>query len=213
MPYASLIPMTTLSAVLIIVAYNMSGWREFVHLIKTSPKSDILVLLTTFVLTVVFDLVVAIEVGLILAAVLFLKRMADVTEIKSWEYLGEEIDEETDPDKISLRKVPKHTLVYEINGPMFFAAADKFMQISTAPGIKVVILRMRSVPAMDITALHSLEKIMATCKKREITLLMSHVQEQPMAIMKKAGFDKEVGEENFCAHIDDALARAEKLDA
>lgn len=212
MPYAAWIPMPAIAAILFMVAYNMSGWREFVHLIKTSPKSDILVLVTTFVLTVWFDLVVAIEVGLVMAALLFLKRMSDVTEIKSWEYLGEEIDEENDPDKISLRKVPRHTLVYEINGPMFFAAADKFMQISTDPGIKVVILRMRSVPAMDITALHSLEKIMTTCKKRGITLLMSHVQEQPMAMMKKAGFDKVVGEDNFCAHIDDAIARAEALD-
>lgn len=212
MPYAAWIPMPAIAAILFMVAYNMSGWREFVHLIKTSPKSDILVLVTTFVLTVWFDLVVAIEVGLVMAALLFLKRMSDVTEIKSWEYLGEEIDEENDPDKISLRKVPKHTLVYEINGPMFFAAADKFMQISTDPGIKVVILRMRSVPAMDITALHSLEKIMTTCKKRGITLLMSHVQDQPMAMMKKAGFDRVVGEDNFCAHIDDAIARAETLD-
>lgn len=213
MPYAAWIPMPAIAAILFMVAYNMSGWREFLHLLKTSPKSDILVLVTTFVLTVWFDLVVAIEIGLVLAALLFLKRMSDVTEIKSWEYLGEEIDEENDPDKISLRKVPKHTLVYEINGPMFFAAADKFMQISTEPGIRVVILRMRSVPAMDITALHSLEKIMATCKKRGITLLMSHVQEQPMSMMRKAGFDQKVGKENFCAHIDDALARAEQLDA
>lgn len=213
MPYAAWIPMPAIAAILFMVAYNMSGWREFLHLLKTSPKSDILVLVTTFVLTVWFDLVVAIEIGLVLAALLFLKRMSDVTQIKSWEYLGEEIDEENDPDKISLRKVPKHTLVYEINGPMFFAAADKFMQISTDPGIRVVILRMRSVPAMDITALHSLEKIMAICKKRGITLLMSHVQEQPMSMMRKAGFDQKVGEENFCAHIDDALARAEQLDA
>lgn len=211
MPYAAWIPMPTIAAILFMVAYNMSGWREFVNLVKTSPKSDILVLVTTFVLTVVFDLVVAIEVGIVMAALLFLKRMADVTEIKSWEYLGEDIDENNDPDTISLRKVPKNVLVYEICGPMFFAAADQFLRISTEPGIKVVVLRMRSVPAMDVTALHTLQKIMAVCKKRGITLVMSHVQEQPMNMMCKAGFDKTVGTENICPHIDDALKRAESL--
>lgn len=212
MPYAAWIPMPAIAAILFQVAYNMSGWREFVRLVKSSPKSDIAVLVATFALTVIFDLVVAIEVGIVMAALLFLKRMSDVTEIKSWEYLGETIDEENDPDKISLRKVPSHTLVYEISGPMFFAAADKFMQISTDPGIRVVILRMRSVPAMDISALHTLESIMETCKKRNITLVMSHVQPQPLSMMQKAGFYDLVGEENFCPHIDDAIARAESID-
>lgn len=211
MPYAAWIPMPAIAAILFVVAYNMSGWRELVQLIKKSPKSDIAVLLTTLVLTVVFDLVVAIEVGLILAAVLFLKRMADVTEVKSWKYLGEEIDEETDEDKISLKVVPKNTLVYEINGPMFFAAADKFMQISTDPKIQVVVLRMRSVPAMDITALRSMKKIQENCERRDITMILSHVQEQPMAMMTKAGFVQAVGEENFCDNIDAALERAEML--
>lgn len=216
MPYAAWIPMPAIAAILFMVAYNMSGWREFVSLIKRSPKSDILVLVTTFVLTVVFDLVVAIEIGIVMAALLFLKRMSDVTEIKSWKYLGEEYDEENDPDKISLRKVPKGTLVYEICGPMFFAAADKFLQISMEPGtaeskIKVVILRMRSVPAMDVTALHSLRKMFADCKRRGITLVLSHVQEQPMSMMRKAGFDEEMGSENFCAHIDEALIHAENI--
>ena len=211
MPYAAWIPMPAIAAILFIVAYNMSGWREFISLVKRSPKSDILVLITTFFLTVVFDLVVAIEVGIIMAALLFLKRMSDVTEIRSWKYLGEEYDEDNDPGKISLRKVPKNTLVYEICGPMFFAAADKFLQISTKPGIKVVVLRMRSVPAMDVSALHSLKEMVGICKKRGITLVMSHIQEQPMSMMKKAGFDLEVGSENFCAHIDDALLRAEKI--
>ena len=211
MPYAAWIPMPAIAAILFMVAYNMSGWKEFVSLIKRSPKSDILVLVTTVVLTVIFDLVVAIEVGIIMAALLFLKRMSDVTEIKSWKYLGEKYDEENDPDNINLRKVPKGTLVYEICGPMFFAAADKFLQISMEQGIKVVILRMRSVPAMDVIALHSLQQMLATCKKRGITLVMSHVQEQPMTMMKKAGFDMEVGLDNFCAHIDDALTHAEEL--
>ena len=142
MPYAALIPMPTIAAILFMVAYNMCGWREFVNLVKTAPKSDVLVLLVTFVLTVVFDLVVAIEVGLILAAIMFLKRMSDVAEVRSWEYVDQEQD--------GLTVVPKGTLVYELEGPMFFAAADKFMQVSVDKNTKVVILRMRSVPAMDI---------------------------------------------------------------
>lgn len=104
----------------------MSGWREFISLIKDSPKSDIIVLVATFVLTVVFDLVVAIEVGMVLAALLFLKRMADVTEIKSWKYIGDDIDENDDPEHINLKQVPKHTLVYEIIGPMFLRLPTNF---------------------------------------------------------------------------------------
>jgi SulP family sulfate permease len=163
MPYAAWIPMPAIAAILFMVAYNMSGWREFVHLCRTSPKSDIVVLVATFVLTVAFDLVVAIEVGMVLAALLFLNRMANVTEVKSWKYIGEDIDEHNDPDSIHLKAVPKHTVVYEITGPMFFAAADKFMAIHTDSGTKAVIIRMRGVPAMDISALRSLDKIAGTC--------------------------------------------------
>lgn len=212
MPYAAWIPMPAIAAILFMVAYNMSGWREFVKLVRKSPKSDVAVLLVTFVLTVVFDLVVAIEVGIVLAALLFLKRMSDVTAVKSWKYLGSEIDENNDPDKISLKVVPKHTLVYEIIGSMFFAAADKFLEISAEPGIKVVIIRMRGVPAMDVTALRSLTNIHEICKKKGITLVLSHVQEQPRAMMEKAGFVELVGEENFCANIDAALAHAAEID-
>lgn len=208
MPYASLIPMPTIAAILFMVAYNMCGYREFIKLVKRAPKSDVLVLVATFILTIVFDLVVAIEVGIIMAAILFMKRMSDTAEIKGWKYIE---DEEDDAESINLRKVPKNTLVYEITGPMFFAAADKFMEISLDPSINVIILRMRSVPAMDVTALHTLESVLETCKKHNIVLLMSHVQEQPMSMMKRAGFDKAVGVENFCENIDAALARAEKI--
>ena len=211
MPYAAWIPMPAIAAILFMVAYNMSGWREFVSLCKSSPKSDILVLVTTFVLTVVFDLVVAIEVGVVMAAMLFLMRMSNVTEIKSWKYLGEDIDEKNDPMALKYKVVPKNTLVYEIIGPMFFAAADKFLDISFEPGVKVLIIRMRGVPAMDVTALRSLKKIHATCKKRGITLLLSHVQEQPYAMMAKAGFVYEIGEDNFCANIDAALEKAGEI--
>ena len=211
MPYAAWIPMPAIAAILFVVAYNMSGWREFVSLCKASPKSDILVLVVTFVLTIVFDLVVAIETGIVLAALLFLMRMANVTEVKSWKYIGDNIDEENDPESIKLKVVPKHTLVYEVIGPMFFAAADKFMEISAQTGIKVVIIRMRGVPAMDVTALRSLRMIHDRCQKKGITLLLSHVQEQPKTMMEKAGFAAEVGEENFCKNIDVALERAAQL--
>ena len=211
MPYAAWIPMPAIAAILFMVAYNMSGWREFVSLCKSSPKSDILVLVTTFVLTVVFDLVVAIEVGIVMAAMLFLMRMSNVTEVKSWKYLGEDIDEKNDPMALKYKVVPKNTLVYEIIGPMFFAAADKFLDISFEPGVKVLVIRMRGVPAMDVTALRSLKKIHATCKKRGVTLLLSHVQEQPYAMMAKAGFVQEIGENNFCANIDAALEKAGEI--
>ncbi|MGF7142920.1 SulP family sulfate permease [Anaerotaenia torta] len=212
MPYAALIPMPTIAAILFVVAYNMSEWREFVSLVKKSPKSDILVLVATFSLTVIFDLVVAIEVGLLLAAMLFMKRMADVADVQSWVYPDKEGgEEENDSENIRLKKVPKNTLVYEINGPMFFGAADKIMKISLDAHVKVVILRMRSVPAMDVNALHALNKVMKSCEKKHITLLLSHVQEQPMKMMQKAGFDQFVGTENFCENIDAALERAEIL--
>ncbi|MFA9464446.1 MAG: SulP family inorganic anion transporter [Velocimicrobium sp.] len=213
MPYAAWIPMPSIAAILFVVAYNMSEWREFIDLIKTSPKSDILVLITTFVLTVVFDLVVAIEFGIVLASLLFIKRMSETTGIKSWKYVEsmELEDSENDPDGIELRRVPPNTLVYEINGPLFFAVADKFLHISTDSHINCIILRMRSVPAMDVTALKSLKKLHANCNKNHIQLILSHIQEQPYLVMKKAGFTEEIGINNFCNHIDDALLRAELL--
>ncbi len=212
MPYASLIPMPTIAAILFMVAYHMSEWREFASLIKGSPKSDVLVLISTFVLTVVFDLVVAIEVGILMAAILFMKRMAEVTDVQSWKYLDTTEEEDpNDPEVLRLKKVPKHTLVYEINGPMFFGAADKFMKISLDSHAKVVILRMRSVPAMDVNALHSLNNVWKACKKKHITLVLSHVQEQPLHVMQKAGFDQLLGEANLCANIDEALQRAQEL--
>jgi SulP family sulfate permease len=212
MPYAGLIPMPAIAAILFMVAYNMSGWREFASLLKRSPKSDILVLVTTLLLTVVFDLVAAIEVGILLAALLFMKRMADVTEVQGWKYIDDEKEEDdNDTENIRLRKVPKHTLVYEINGPLFFGAADKFMNISLDSHVKVVVVRMRSVPAMDVTALHAMEEILVKCKKRQITLILSHVQEQPLHMMQKAGFDEKIGTENFCENIDTALERAYQI--
>ena len=207
MPFAGLIPMPTIAAILFMVAYNMSEWREFVHLVRTAPKSDITVLVLTFVLTVMFDLVVAIGVGIVLAAMLFMSRMSEVTEVASWKY----IDDENDPDHIDLKVVPNNATVYEISGPLFFGAADKILNIKLKEKYNVLILRMRSVTALDATALHFLEQFYEKCQKKGITLVLSHVNEQPMNAMKKAGFDKMIGEENFCTHIDDALKRAEEL--
>ncbi len=212
MPFASLIPMTTLASVLIMVAYNMSGWREFGRLCKRAPKSDIIVLVLTFLLTVFFDLVVAIEIGMVTAALLFMKRMSEVSHIEGWKYIDDEEEEdENDPNHIGLKPVPKDTLVYEISGPMFFAAADTFMGIATTKKTKKVILRMRSVPAMDVSALHTLTEVHAKCKKKGITLIFSHIQQQPLDMMEKAGFVDRVGRDNFCDSIDAALAHAEKI--
>ena len=209
MPYAALIPMPAIAAILFMVAYNMSEWREFVTLLKKAPKSDILVLTTTFLLTVVFDLVVAIEIGILLAAILFMKRMADVAHIKRWRDIEDNsAGEGNAPDVISLKKIPANTYVYELNGPMFFGAADLFTNIAADENIKVIILRMRSVPAMDVNAFRSLRNAWKECCKRNITLILSSVQEQPLHMMKKAGFDKEAGVENFCDNIDMALGRA-----
>lgn len=221
MPYAKLIPMPTIAAILFVVAYNMSGWRSVVDTIKHAPKSDILVLVTTFVLTVVFDLVVAIGVGLVLAAILFMKRMADVTEMKEWQYIddydrinkeNDSYDEDKDSDNINLKSVPRHTLVFEVTGPLFFGASDKLNEIVHDTDADIVILRMRSVPAMDATAMHTLEMIYSTCVKNNIKLIFSHVNEQPMAVMKKDEFVDKIGEDNFCKNIDEALARANQLE-
>ena len=207
MPYAALIPMPCIAAILFMVAYNMCGWRTFVELCKSAPKCDIIVLVVTFALTVIFDLVAAIEVGILLAAILFMKRMSDVTEVEGWKYL----DDENDPDSISLREVPDKTLVYEISGPLFFGAADKILNISVRQDTQCIVIRMRSVNAIDATAMHSLEQLYTEFSKKGIKLVLSHVNEQPMSVMEKAGFTKKVGKENFCSHIDLALARAKEI--
>ena len=208
MPYAKLIPMPTIAAILFIVAYNMCGWKNIVNTVKTAPKSDIMVLFVTLIFTVVFDLVVAIGVGLVLASLLFMKRMADVTEAHKWIDID---DEETDPDNIALKKIPERTAVYEINGPMFFAASDKFRYVLEDKNIDVLCIRMRNVPAIDATGVEELKNIVKRCEKQGIKVVFSHVNEQPMRAMTKAGFVEKVGKKNFCSHIDTALVRAEAL--
>ncbi|ADL05090.1 SulP family inorganic anion transporter [Lacrimispora saccharolytica] len=210
MPYAALIPMPAIAAILFMVAYHMSEWREFVSIVKTSPKSDWLVLLVTFVLTVVFDLVMAICVGLVFASLLFMKRMADVAEVNGWKYL-EDGEEVCDGDSVDLKPVPRHVAVFEINGPMFFGAADKISKVILEEGKRVLILRMRSVPAMDATALKSLRKLYHNLSRKNVILVLSHVNEQPMSVMEKAGFLDDVGRENIAGCIDEALIRASAL--
>ena len=207
MPYAALIPMPTIAAILFMVAYNMCQWRTFVHLCKTAPKSDIIVLVATFVLTVVFDLVIAIEIGMGLALVLFMKRMSEETQVKGWK----SYDPEEDPDGMNLKPLPKHVRVYEISGPMFFGAADRIVNIDYSENTKVIILRMRGVPALDATAMHAIEELYKRCHENGITMVFSHVNTQPMNTMEKSGFKKLAGEENFRPHIDDAIARAGEI--
>ena len=206
MPYAALIPMPTIAAILFMVAYNMCGWRTFVNLCKTAPKSDIIVLFATFILTIVFDLVVAIEVGMVLTCILFIKRMSEVTLVQGWKL----VDDENDPDSITLRQVPEHTMVYEISGPMFFGAADKILGITVSEEMTNLVLRMRSVNAIDSTATNALTTLYENCKKNNVRLILSHVNEQPMSILEKSGLVDKIGRENFCEHIDAALARAEE---
>ena len=206
MPYAALIPMPCIAAILFQVAYNMSGWRTVVQVVEHSPKSDVAVLITTFLLTVVFDLVVAIAVGLSLACLLFMKRMADVAVVKEWDYV-----EDTGDGQGRLKPVPPHVMVFEISGPMFFGAADKIPHIERNTGRNVLILRMRSVPAMDITALNGLRRLWHECQDKGIKVLFSHVNEQPMSVFQKSGMYGLVGEDSFAPNIDAALDRAAEI--
>lgn len=207
MPYAGMIPMPTIAAILFIVAYNMCQWRTFLQLVKTAPKSDILVLVVTFVLTVVFDLVVAIEIGMILACLLFIKRMSEETKAESWVYT----DDDTVAVNENLRMLPAVIRVYEVSGPLFFGASDAIEHIIVEESAKCLVLRMRAVPALDSTAMNALTALTKTCESKGVTIVFSHVNEQPMKAMKKAGFTELVGAENFCPNIAAALERAEEI--
>lgn len=209
MPLAALIPMTTLAAVLLVVAANMADWSSFIRLCKSAPKSDIIVLVATFFLTVFFDLVVAIEIGVVLAALLFMKRMAETADIKAWKYTDS--PDITPGEAEKLRDIPHSISVFEICGPMFFAAADLILNINSNHHTKVVVIRMRSVPAIDASAMKSLHELVGRAKKKNITLVFSHVNEQPMHVMEKDGFIELVGKENFHDNIVDALDYAENL--
>lgn len=203
MPYAALIPMPCIAAILFQVAYNMSGWRTVVNVVKHSSRSDAAVLLVTLTLTVFFDLVVAIIIGLLLACLLFIVRISKVTYVKEWKYASE-----NDKNTERLKTVPEHVMVYEFSGPMFFGAADKLPSIGEASGKTAMILRMHSVPSLDITALNSLRRLWQDCQKKGITLIFSHVNDQPMSVIKSSGLYDEMGAKCFEPNIDSAIENA-----
>jgi SulP family sulfate permease len=210
--YAKLIPMATLAAILIIVSYNMAEWRSFQSLLK-SPKSDVVVLITTFSLTVIFDLTIAIEIGMILAVLLFMKRMAEVSNVSVITRELEDEEEKLDPNSIDKKQIPIGVEVFEINGPFFFGAAKKFrdqmLAIEKPP--KVRIIRMRNVPAIDATGLQTLKDFYFDGKKLNTHLILSGVHTQPLFAMTTAGLLDLYGEENIHGNIDDALDRAREI--
>ncbi len=204
MPLIKLVPLCVLAAILMVVSYNMFNVKAMLGY-RTAPKSDTAVLICSCVLTFAFDLVLAIEAGMVLSCALFLKRMSEEAEVKGWKYY-----EEDDPDSINLRRVPQYVRVYEITGPMFFGVADRIGEITLKDFTKCLVIRMRGVPSLDATAMYSLEKLYESCKAKGVVMIFSHVNEQPYRTMQKAGFVEKVGEENFCGHIDDALERAKE---
>ncbi len=215
MPLAQYIPMACLAGVLVIVAYNMSGWRSFSSIMH-NPKSDIIVLWVTFLLTVIFDLTIAIEVGLISACLLFMKRMAETTDVKviSEEINPEEEDSDFQMGNLEHLTIPDRVEVYEINGPYFFGAGNKFEEIMSTlhrKRPKVRIIRMRKVPFVDSTGIHNLTNLCLMSQNEGIQVVLSGVNERVQAVLHKAGFDKMLGEENICSHINGALERARQL--
>ena len=207
MPYAAWIPMPCIASILFMVAYNMCQWRSFVKLCKTAPTGDILVLVATFVLTIVFDLVVAIEVGMVAACLLFIKHMSEQTGVQGWHYREQE--GVANPEE--LMELPRQIRVYEITGPLFFGAAETLNHVHLKDYTRVLVIRMRAVTSIDITSLISLENLYDMCEKRGIRIVLSHVNEEPLKAMKKSGLYAKVGEENFCPNIEAALARAESV--
>jgi len=207
--WARLIPMATLAAILVVVAFNMSEYRIFIRLFK-SPRSDIVVLLTTFGLTVIFDLTVAIEIGMVLAVILFMRRMAAVSNVSIITRELNDEEEVTDVNAIENKTVPEGVEVYEINGPFFFGAATKFKEVmqSVENRPKVMILRMRNVQAIDATGLNLLSEIIRENKNEGIHLILSGVHAQPLFALTQYNIMDEVGEENIFGNIDDSLDRA-----
>ena len=211
MPLAKYIPMACLAGVLVVVSYGMSGWRSFIALMK-NPKSDVTVLLITFFLTIIFDLTVAIEVGLIIACLLFMKRMSETTDVK---VVMDEISEESDLSSGNLEHltIPEGVEVYEINGPYFFGAGNRFEEIMASFGDrpKVRIIRMRKVPFVDSTGIHNLTNLCLMSKNEGIEVVLSGVSEKVHAQLNKARFYDLLGQQNICSHIDLALERAKEI--
>ena len=212
MPLAQYIPMACLAGVLVIVSYNMSEWRTFKALLK-NPKSDVTVLFITFLLTVIFDLTVAIEVGLVIACVLFMRRVMETTEIS---VIKDEIDPNNDTDATLNEEsltIPKDVEVYEINGPYFFGIATKFEETMAQLGDrpKVRIIRMRKVPFIDSTGIHNLTNLCRMSKRENIHIILSGVNEKVHNVLEKSGFYGLLGEDNICSNINEALEKAEKI--
>jgi SulP family sulfate permease len=212
--WAALIPMATLGGILLVVSYNMSEWHLFVKMFK-SPKSDIAVLLVTFFLTVLVDLTVAIQAGVVLAAILFMKRMADVTQVGYITSMMEDEEDTSDQDPNSIKRftVPKGVEVFEVNGPFFFGAADRFKHVLSliVRKPKVLVLRMRTVLSMDATALRALEEVYAQTRREGSVLLLAGVHTQPLIAMDRAGFLDRVGVDNVFENVNDALKRARAI--
>ena len=213
MPLAQYIPMACLAGVLVVVSYGMSGWRSFLALTR-NPKSDVTVLLLTFFLTIIFDLTIAIEVGLICACLLFMRRMSETTDVKA-VYDEIDLNEDADMERGNLEHltIPQGVEVYEINGPYFFGAGNRFEDIMSRYGDrpKVRIIRMRKVPFIDSTGLHNLENMCLMSQKEGITVVLSGVVSKVEEVLKRNHFDQLLGEENICNHIDLALARANEI--
>ena len=208
--WAALIPLTTLAGILLIVAYNMSEWKTFIKLFK-APKSDVLVLLMTFSLTVLVDLTVAIQVGVVAAAILFIKRMGEVSQVNVFTKALDDGDEEiADPMNLAARQVPPGVIVYEIYGAFFFGAMEKFKNIMSEleRPPKVIILRMRAVLSMDSSGLYFLEDIIKRCKKEKVRLIISGLHAQPTIAMTRSGLIDKIDENDFAANIDQALNMA-----
>ena len=206
MPYAALIPMPTIAAILLQVAYNMSGWRNVLHVCRTASRGAVAVMLVTLGLTVAFDLVTAIGAGMLITMVLLMKMLAEETEVRGWRYFGD-----MDSEVTHMRELPRSVRVYEINGPMFFGMTDQLMDISVKDFTRYLIIRMRGVPSLDSSAMRALEDLRADCAERGVQLIISHANEQPLRTMERAGFVDRVGREHFRANIDDAIAHAREL--
>ena len=212
MPLVKFIPMSCLAGILVVVSYNMSEWRSFKAILK-NPKSDIIVLLVTFFLTVIFDLTVAIEVGVLIACLLCMKRMAETTNVS---VLSDEIDPNADSDvqgNLDHLTIPEGVKVYEINGPYFFGIGNKFEEMMGDMGgrAKVRIIRMRKVPFIDSTGVHNLSNMCRMCSQMGVKVVLSGVNPKVMKVLEDAGMDNIVGKENICSHINIALKRAEEI--
>jgi SulP family sulfate permease len=215
MPYVSYVPMACLAAILVQVAYNMSEWKTFKYLLR-GDKSDVSVLLITFFLTVIFDLTIAIEVGVVLAIVLFVRRVMQTTHVNVMQ--GDTVAATEDPEKAAMEDtdrlaIPTGVEVYEIDGPFFFGLASRFEELERTNGkdVKVRIIRMRRVPFIDSTGVNNLRNLCERTHKRGVTVILSGVTDQVYATLKKFGVDEEIGKENIFPHIVPALARATEL--